>query len=60
MEIIIEKLTSPVSLSVPGRIGTPVIKSDVKNGRRTTDRAQDGIRFAGSLSKWMGIRTTGI
>lgn len=44
----------------PGIIGTPVMKSFVKNGRRTIERAHDGIRLAGSLSKWIGTKTTGI
>lgn len=44
-------LTLIGSVSEPGNAGTPVIKSFVKNGRKTIDRAQDGIRFAGSRSK---------
>ena len=55
-----ETPTAVGSLFDPGRIGTPVIKSAVKNGRRTTDRAHDGTRLAGSLSKCTGIKTTGI
>lgn len=48
------------NLSVPGIAGTPVMKSFVTNGRRTTDRMQDGVFCAGSRSKCTGIRITGI
>lgn len=54
------KLTGIGSLSEPGTAGTPVIKSFVTNGLRTTDRWHEGILHTGSLSKCIGIKTTGI
>lgn len=56
----IECVTGNGIRSVPGTIGTPVIKSLDRNGRRTTDLEHEGARSAGSRSKCSGTRTTGI
>lgn len=54
------RLTEVGSLSEPGTVGTPVMKSFVSNGRSTMDRLHDGIRLTGSRSKCTGIKMTGI
>ncbi len=44
----------------PGMAGTPVIKSWVTNGLKTTECWQEGVLFTESRSKCIGIKITGI
>jgi len=45
---------------LPGWAGTPVMKSEVRKVRMTTERWQDGVFPVTGRSKWIGMSTTGI